>query len=321
MIPLITLEEHYLSSQVTAGSSEIRSLYAKFPSGIINKLVNLDEERIRDLDNGHVSLQVISHGPGNIPKSLCASANNELALAISRNPRRFAGFAALPMSDPLYAVAELERCVTELGFVGALVDNHTDGRFYDGIQFLPIFSKAQDLDVPIYIHPTFASQTMMRHHEGNYNDDVALALSSFDWAWHAETGLHILRLYASGLFDQFPKLKIIIGHTGEMLPFQLDRIISMSKTLGHRKRDLKTVWNENIWITTSGMFSLGPLACLLQTTSINHVLYSVDYPFSGNDRGFAFLDEIRDKGLMTEEELAQFSYKNAEALLRVKAEI
>ncbi|KAF7622633.1 hypothetical protein AFLA_009958 [Aspergillus flavus NRRL3357] len=318
MPPFITLEEHYASPKVREASSEAREHYAYFPPAIMSKLESLGEERIQDLDKGNVSLQVISHGPGNLSPPLCSEVNNDLASAIARNATRLAGFAMLPMSEPAAAVAELERCVTELGFVGALVDNHLDGQFYDDERFWPIFEKAQQLDVPIYIHPTFASDSMMEHYKGNYSDSVALALSAFGWAWHAETGHHILRLFASGLFDRFPRLKIVIGHMGELLPFQLDRVFAISDRWG-RERSFREVWRNNIWITTSGMFSLTPLACLLQTTSIDHVLYSVDYPFSPNEKGWQFFEEIEKSGLITGRDLELFAYQNAEALLRVRA--
>lgn len=318
MIPLITLEEHYLSKKVIEANPEARDLHTMLPPHILTKLECLGEERILDLDKGKVSLQVISHGPGDISSSVCSVANDDLASAVSKNPTRLAAFAMLPMSEPDEATKELERCVKDLGFVGALVENHLKGKFYDDQRYWSVFAKAQELDVPIYIHPTLASESMMEHYKGNYDDLVALALSSFAWGWHQETGLHILKLFASGLFDLYPTLKILIGHMGEMLPFQLDRIFQIAERFG-RKRSLKEVWRNNIWITTSGMFSLVPLACLLQTTSIEHVLYSVDYPFSANEKGLAFFEEIEKSGLIKGNDLELFAFGNAEKLLGVKA--
>ncbi|PVH87012.1 putative metal-dependent hydrolase [Cadophora sp. DSE1049] len=318
MAPFITLEEHYISRSAVkkAGADD---MYVMFPPHIVSKLADLGTERIKDLEKGEVSLQVLSHGPIDASAEVCVGANDELAVAISKNPTRLAGFALLPVIDPKAAAAELDRCVTKLGFLGALVDNHIDGQFYDDERFWPIFEKAEELDVPIYIHPTFASDEMLEHYKGNYDDKIALALSAFGWGWHSETGLHILRLFSSGLFDRYPKLKIVIGHMGEMLPFQLDRCVSVSERFGVTKRGLREVWQNNIWITTSGMFSLPPLACLLQTTSIDHVLYSVDYPFSPNEKGREFIDVIKESGLMSEEDFDKFAYRNAEKLLKVKA--
>lgn len=318
MRSIITLEEHFASSHVISASAEAEAHYAHFPDRILSKLTDLGDQRIADL--GGVTKQVISHGPGDVNAPICAQVNDELAAAVSKHPARLAGFAMLPMRDPDAAASELERCVTSLGFVGALIENHLNGEFYDAEKFWPVFAKAEALDVPLYIHPTFASDSMATHYEGNYPDSVALALSAFAWGWHAETGHHILRLFASGLFDKFPKLKIVIGHMGEMMPFQLDRCVAVSERWGGatKQRGLRDVWRENIWITTSGMFSLTPLRCLLDTTTIEHVLFSVDYPFSTNETGCKFLEEVERSGLITGEDLEKFAYKNAQELLKLK---
>jgi predicted TIM-barrel fold metal-dependent hydrolase len=231
-----------------------------------------------------------------------------------------AGFAMLPMNDPTAAAKELERCVRDLRFVGALVDNHVHGEFYDNKRFWTIFEKAEELDVPMYIHPSFALEDHFDHYKGDYNDKMAFLLSTAGWGWHSETALSILKLFASGFFDRFRKIKIVIGHMGEMIPFQLERIITITESWGMSRR-LREVWRENIWITTSGMFAMAPLACLLQTTSIDRVLYSVDYPFSSNEKGLAFIEEIQKSGLLSEEDLEKFAYRNAEKLLGVKAHV
>lgn len=313
MLPLITLEEHYVSSTVRASQKVDR--YASFPPQLVAKLMSLDNERIQDMDNGNISLQIISHGPGIRPPSICAAANDELSSAISKNPNRMAGFAMLPMDAPDSAASELERCVRDLGFVGSLIDNHVNGTMYDDERFWTVFEKAQELDVPLYIHPSFAADN--ERYKGNYDDSITMALGAFGWGWHSETALTILKMFASGFFDRFPKIKIIIGHMGEMLPFQFERVITISDRWG-KKRNFREVWKNNIWITTSGMFALPPLMCLLQTTSIGHVMYSVDYPFSANESGSAFIEEIRKSGQVTEADLERIAFRNAEDLLGVK---
>jgi predicted TIM-barrel fold metal-dependent hydrolase len=320
MFPLITLEEHYISPRVRQGWKDAAiDPYSAFPEHLVTKLESLGDQRTKDMNKGDVSIQVLSHATIDASPLLCSQANDDLAVAISKNPTRLAGFATLSMCNPNAAASELARCVKEYGFVGALIDNHLDGQFYDASSFWPVFDKAHELDVPIYIHPTFASEGMMEHYKGNYDDQVASALSAFGWGWHVETGMHILRLFASGLFDRLPQLKIIIGHMGELLPFQLDRIVGIFQGWGKMNRGLREVWKNNIWITTSGMFSLPPLACLLQTTTIEHVLYSVDYPFSSNEKGSQFIEEIRKSGLLEGNELEKFAFRNAENLLKLKA--
>ena len=241
----------------------------------------------------------------------------------------------LPMSEPETAAEELARCV-EKGFLGALIDNHLEGRFYDDEFFWPVFDKAQKLDVPLYIHPTFSPPALFDHYKGtyaalfevdctsdarkgNYSDFTSFIVSTAGWGWHAETALHFLRLFLAGVFDRFPKLKIIFGHMGEMIPFQLDRMNGLSHFWGQHERGLKEIWESNIWVTTSGMFSLTPLACLLRVSPIEKIMYSVDYPFSANQTGKAFVDEIANSGMLTQEQLEMICHKNAETLLGIEA--
>lgn len=313
--PLITLEEHYLSSQ--ARSTVDGDDFKDFPKSILDKLENLDDERIKDMDAGGVYLQIISHAPLDTTPNACRHANDELAAACKKSSSRLGAFALLPMGEPNAAADELKRCVKEKGFVGALLGSHFKGTFYDDSKFWPVFARAEELDVPIYFHPTFAADEWMDHYRGNFSERTANMLSTFGWGWHSETGLLVLRLWASGLFDRYPKLKVIIGHMGEMLPFMLDRIYPMSKMWADNKRDLETVWKENFWITTSGMFTLAPLGCLLKTCRIDRILYSVDYPFSDNETGLKFIEELEESGMVSKEDLALICSGNAEKLLKV----
>ncbi|KAI9704646.1 MAG: hypothetical protein M1820_005394 [Bogoriella megaspora] len=321
---LIGLEEHYLSPEAKKHRESPGQFnpYSLFPPHFTTKLQDLGHDRIQAMDAGSISLQVLSHSPGNYPPDVCKAANDFLAESCKKNSKRLAGFAVLPMADPPAAADELSRCVREHGFPGALIDAHLDGRHYDDEFFWPVFARAQELDVPIYIHPTFAPPEWMERYRGNFPEQTAFGMSIAGWGWHSETALCILRLFASGFFDQYPKIKIIIGHMGEMLPFQLHRIAGQSAGAmmwGKHQRGLLEIWKENIWVTTSGMFSLAPLTCLLRVSPIEKIMFSVDYPFSSNERGKEFVDEMRDSGLLTPEQLDLVCYKNAENLLGVKA--
>ena len=314
MVPkLVTLEEHFISSGIQGALDS----YDKWSYPVSSKLKDLGDGRTQDMDAGSVDLQVISHAPYCALIEECRTGNDELAKACSTS-KRYAGFAMLPMLEPTEASAELERCIKKLGFVGALINNHTDGTFYDDDKYWPVFEKAVELDVPIYIHPSFPSQTMADHYKGNYSDQVAYMLSIASWGWHSECGHHILRLFAAGLFDKYPKLKIIIGHDGEMLPFMLDRTLPLSKFWGERQRDLQEVWQQNVWVTTSAMFSLAPFACLLRVSKVPKIMYSVDYPFVPNENGLAFIHELEKSGLVNEKELEMICHGNAEQLLKIK---
>lgn len=328
--PLITLEEHFLSESVVNFYSA-NSRPDPYQDTVLlrrcrNDLLEVGDVRLKSMKDNQVSLQILSHAANALAldTETCIKVNDELAQNVCQHPDSFAGFATLPMIDPVAASIELRRCIKDLGYVGALIDNNCNGRFYDDQFFWPIFETAQELDVPIYLHPSYNEQTKALLFEGNYPNAVAQTLSMYSWGWHSENALHILRLFAAGVFDMFPRLKIIIGHMGEMLPFQLDRIIRISENqwpiagvkLG---RQLRQVWDENIWITTSGMFSVAPMATVLRQCKPDRILYSVDYPFTRNEWGLQFLRDLRESGMVTEEVLELIAYKNAEKLLGIKA--
>jgi len=319
-VPLITLEEHYVSD-ILGTSPGYQRTFSSFPSSFGEEFYDLGELRLADMDQGQITLQVLSHGPANwATPGQCRAANDRLAEAVKVRPTRFAGFAFLPVSHPSEAVKEFKRCIQELGFVGALIDNQAaNGQYYDDPKYWPLFEAAQEMDVPIYLHPTFPSQNMTALlYRGNYSTAAQTVLGTGGFGWHADTALHVLRLFTAGVFDQYPKLKMIIGHDGEMLPFQLNRTAGFMQRF-QLKRDLIQVWEENIWVTTSGMFSLPPFQCLLETTKLDHIMYSVDYPFSDNVSGLRFMEDVRRSGLLTREQFEMLAYKNAETLLRVKA--
>jgi predicted TIM-barrel fold metal-dependent hydrolase len=160
---------------------------------------------------------------------------------------------------------------------------------------------------------------MAPRYSGNFTSGAAASLGASGFGWHSETALHVLRLFASGLFDRFPKVQIIVGHFGEMLPFMLQRVCDLSLRWGNFKRPFKQVWDENIWITTSGVWSIDPMACILRNTKIERILYSVDYPFAKNENGLSWFKDLERSGLVGKEDLERIAFKNAEKLLGVKA--
>ncbi|KAL3488639.1 hypothetical protein BJX62DRAFT_253111 [Aspergillus germanicus] len=330
--PLIALEEHYYSSAIFEAIGETFQRTLQGVPGLSDQLRALDNARIHAMDRGNISLQVVSHAftPGGPSADACRKGNDELAADIARmsnktsNPSRFAAFAVLPVSNPTASATELARAVSELGFVGALIDNHADGKHFDAPEYDPLWSTACELDVPIYLHPTWPSARMAENYMGSYPVPVGVSLGGPGWGWHPDVGLHVLKLFAAGVFDRFPTLKIIIGHMGEMLPFMLERLSDMSTRWagwGVRARDLRQVWDENIWITTSGAWSLAPMKCILHNTNIEHIMYGVDYPFESNERGLTWFGELEGSGLLTEEELEMVAHRNAEKLLKVQLRV
>ena len=253
----------------------------------------------------------------------CQAGNDELAGAItnSGHSARFAAFAVLPCSNAAESARELKRTVSSLGFVGALIDNHANGKYFDSAEYDVLWAKACELDVPIYLHPTWPSPRMAETFMGAYPEPAGISLGAAGWGWHGDVGLHILKLFCANVFDRFPTLKIIIGHMGEMLPFMLERCYDMSTRWGGwgpHKRPLRQVWEENIWITTSGAWSLAPIKCILENTKVERIMYSVDYPFETNEKGRDWFEQLEKSGLLTDEQLEMVAHGNAERLLKVQ---
>ena len=317
--PLIALEEHFLSESGLKAHEPKYSQQRKFNPGILDRLRDLGSIRLRHMDAGVILVQVVSHAPGMMTPAQCTIAKNELAEAVSKQPQRFAGCATLPVSNPARCATELTRCVRELGFVGALIDNHADGTHYETEAYYPLWEAAQSFNVPIYLHPTWPTDSMQDLlYRGNIPESASISLGTSGFRWHSDVAVHVLKVFAAGIFDRFPKIRIILGHMGEMLPFMLGRIVMLSPRWGRRERSFDQVYRTNIWITTSGYWSVDPVACILRNTEIEHILYSVDYPFGTNEDGLRFMQDLENSGLVTAEELEMIAHRNAEKLLGVR---
>jgi predicted TIM-barrel fold metal-dependent hydrolase len=232
---------------------------------------------------------------------LAVGANNRLAEAISRHPDRFSGFAALPTPDPEAAAEELERCVTKLGFKGAMIHGRSQGLFHDDRRFYPIWERAQSLDVPIYLHPGPPYPAVVEAYYQDYVTDFPW-LTSAAWGYTIDTANQAMRMVLSGLFDRFPDLKIILGHLGEGLPFLLDRMDEAFKREGSKRMEFKKAFCEHFYVTTSGFFSTPALLCTVLQMGIDRVMFSVDWPFVENLPGTRWMETVplshEDKGRM-----------------------
>jgi uncharacterized protein len=247
--------------------------------------------------------------------ALACDVNDELAAAVKAYPDRLAGFATLAMKDADAAAKELERCVTKLGFAGVMLNGTTDGRFLDDARFLPVFEAAEALKVPVYLHPAPPPAPVREAYFTGLPGNLGFGLSIAGWGWHAETGLHTLRLVVSGLFDRLPGLQLIVGHMGEGLPFAMARSSGMLSRMATLKQPVAEYFNTNIHLTTSGYFTLPPLECALEVVGIDRMMFSVDYPFSANTKGREYLEEIA--GVLSAEDLAKLVGGNAERVLRL----
>ncbi|KPI34799.1 2,3-dihydroxybenzoate decarboxylase [Cyphellophora attinorum] len=321
--PLIALEEHFLATAIAEDGLDKYSEQLKHVPGMMDKLLDLSDLRISQMDEGNVAIQVISHCAGAKTVAQCIKANNQLATAIMQHPDRFAGFATLDVENPRAAAEELRRCITDLQFTGALIDNHTpDATYLDGPEYDVLWSTGQELDVPIYIHPTWASDVALQaHYTGpSISTAASISIAHSAFGWHSDTATSFLRLFAAGVFERFPRLKIILGHFGEMIPFMLERICNLSRrwSVGFT-RNFETVWRENVWVTTAGVWGVAPMATLLRNTSVDRIMFSVDYPFASSADGLKWWTELEQSGLLDEEGLRKIAFGNAERLLGLKA--
>jgi predicted TIM-barrel fold metal-dependent hydrolase len=317
----IAIEEHFLASGFREAMQRSGSGGGGLLAQLQAKLSDLGSTRLKDMDAGGIDLQVLSHTVIGIemPSTdedlrLAQQANDQLAEAIATYPSRFAGFATLPMTDPNAAADELERAVRSLGMKGAAINGTTNGRFLDDPSFLPILERAVALDVPIYLHPGIPPAPVRDVYYAGFNPAVGFALSTSGWGWHSETGIHALRLIMAGVFDRLPDLQIIIGHMGEMIPFMLARINNVFSPLTKQlQRSVPEYFLQNFYITNSGFFTDPPLLLALQTVGADRIIFSVDYPYSANEQGRAFLDNAA----ISPADKEKISHLNAERLLKI----
>jgi predicted TIM-barrel fold metal-dependent hydrolase len=318
----ITLEEHFSTPEFLEAMAEVRQGDPVVDMWRANrdKLFDVGKDRVADMDAAGIAVQVLSLS-GSMDKldpamatGLAHDTNDRLADAVRAHPDRFAGFATLALQEPEKAALEFERCVRQLGFKGALVYGTTEGQFLDHRRFTPFFEAAQALDAPVYLHPWLPPDDVRKAYYGGLPGDLGFVLSAPGWGWHAEAGMHCLRLIISGLFDRFPRLKIIIGHLGEGLPFYLDRSdVFLARSAAHLKRRVSEYFHENFYVTTSGCFTLPPFLCALQVVGVDRMLFSVDYPYDSNATGRAFLDALP----VSAEDMAKISHGNAERVLKL----
>jgi 2,3-dihydroxybenzoate decarboxylase len=294
---LIALEEHFAWDPASAGNVVATWLQTNNPLAR-QRLYDRGPLRLEQMDAAGIDYQILSlFDPGvqeetNVARAidLARGANDDLAETVRGNPHRFGGFATLATQDPDAAAAELERAVTELGLVGALINGHTQGRYLDDPAYEGLFGRAERLGAPIYLHPTTPHPAVM---EAWFAPYVADGLHLASWGFAAEAGTHVLRLIYSGLFDKFPKLQMIIGHLGEMLPFAAYRVDRYYGLGGDGSRKLQHLPSDylrnNFHVTTSGNFCPPAFACTLEVMGADRVMFSVDYPMDDNQAGADFI--------------------------------
>jgi len=316
---VIAIEEHYWDKEVAATFDATDAMRGA-PS-IVERLFDYSALRIKEMDEAGIDVQVLSHGAPatqrgepDVVTRLARGANDRLREIVRAYPDRFAAFGCLTTPDPKAAADELERCVTKLGFKGAMVHGLTNGLFLDDKRFWPIFERAQELDVPIYIHPATPHHTVAEIYYKDYIKDFP-ALLTAGWGFTVEAATQGIRLVLSGVFDAYPELKIIMGHLGESLPFSLWRITQALARHGNRSTpfSFRDYFCKHFWITTSGNFSNPALLCSVMELGVDRIIFSVDYPYVANKLGTDWIPHIP----LCHEDKVKILSGNAERLLRL----
>jgi predicted TIM-barrel fold metal-dependent hydrolase len=313
----IALEEHY----ATAGFLRGPGGWLASRSGIIEPISDLGDGRIAAMDEAGVDLAVLSLAAPGVeqldgPEAvvLARECNDELAAAVGRYPDRLAGFAALPISAPDEAADELDRAVRQLGFVGAVINGHSQGRYLDNPFFDPILNRAATLEIPIYLHPTIPPAGVIESSYAGFADKVTFALATVGWGWHINTATHVLRMILGGVFDRYPALQVIIGHMGEGTSFMLPRFdATLKPELTGLQHPVSSYLRQNFHYTFANFNDVPTYANLVAQVGIDRVAFSADYPFGSMKAARAFLDNLP----LTHDERASISHRNAEKLLGV----
>lgn len=318
----IALEEHFALPDTVPTSKKYfhPDVWPKIPQ----RLVDIHGQRLEEMDRNGIDLMFLSlNSPGTqaiyerrCTIELARRANDYLAEEISRNPRRFQGFAALPMQDPEVAAKELTRCVKHLGFRGALVngfcqiDREDSAVYYDLPQYWPFWETAERLGVPVYLHPRDPLPSHLQSYEGHP------WLFGPAWGFGADTAIHALRLMRSGLLDRYPKLTILLGHLGEGLPFSIWRVdhrIANTPLGIPAKKSMTEYLRTNFFLTTSGNFRTPTLLNAIAEVGASRILFSVDYPFEDVAEAVGWFDSAE----ITDADRRKIAVTNARGLFRL----
>lgn len=316
MVQKIALEEHFLSpGLVDYWRPTMTEVAAPFVEHLYKRLTDFGDLRLETMDKAGIARSVLSiSGPGvqaerdpAVATRKAREANDFLAVEIQKRPDRYSGFAHIAVQDPHAAAAELERCMRDLKFAGAMINGHTNGLYLDDPSLAPFWERAEALGAVVYIHPTdpLVPAPVL---------NGVPALRRATWEWGFETGSHALRLVFGGLFDRFPKARVGLGHMGETLPYLLWRFDSRAKLYNVELAKPPSQYiKDNIVVTVSGVFAAEPLRCAVDALGRDKVMFAADYPFEDAVEAGHFMDSVD----IAEDLRADVAYNNAAKLLGV----
>lgn len=310
--PVIAVEEHYWDRELSDTFSGRRTS----DEALLERLFDRGALRIAEMDAAGIDMQVLSHAqpavqhlPADRAPAMARVVNDRLAAFVAARPDRFAALGTIPTSAPQAAADELERSVRELGFRGAMIHGLSTGEFLDLPKYRPIFARAEALGVPIYLHPAVPHPDVLRAYYADYEHDYRMIIRAA-WGFTVECATQAIRLVLSGVFDEHPRLQIVLGHLGESLPFLLWRIQHTLSRPGQKQVDFRRVFAHNFHVTTSGFFSTPALRCVMDEIGVERIMFAVDWPFVGNEAGVAWLRDMP----VTEADRTRIASGNARAL-------
>lgn len=285
---------------------------------LLRRLYDLESERIEIMDRSGVDVHVLSlTSPGvqmfdaDTATSLAETANDRLAEVIKKHPTRFAGLASFAPQDSKRAAREIDRAINRLKLNGLIVNSHTNGEYLDDKKYWPIFEAATAAGAAIYIHP----RNMPDPCSFMLNAEVNLAGAI--WGFQMETGLHAVRLIVGGVFDQFPDLKIVLGHMGEALPYWPYRIDYMYRAYTRGQGKLKKMpsqyLKDNFFITTSGMNTHAVLKYCVEVLGSDRIMFAIDYPYQETEESAVFMNSAP----LPPADCEKIAHGNAEKLFNI----
>jgi 2,3-dihydroxybenzoate decarboxylase len=299
MLRKIALEEHFLApGLIEYWTPTVAELDRTAADALFHRLTEVGEGRLQEMARAGIERAVLSvAGPGVLAEPVIATAvrkakeaNDFLAREIHRRSRVLLAFAHLPVQDPAAAAAELDRCIHDLEFSGALIHCYRHGRLLDDPAFEPLWECAGVLGVPIYL----------------------LGDSQAGWDGPFDVASQVLRLILSGTFDRYPNAQIILGRFGEALPYLLWHFDRQAERDGVRlERRPSDYLRDNVYVTTAGLLATASLYCAVTALGPERVMFATGYPFESSAEAGHFLDTVRlDEGLR-----AGIAFRNAERLL------
>ncbi len=324
MKKLICVEEHYSSETI---KEKINKILGKEDFGTAplteteRAAADLGAGRVEYMNSAEISTQILSCAdeyPALLAKehavSLCREVNDEMHRASMAHPGRYYCLATLPLSAPEDAAAELERCVKSLGFVGAMLIGHFEGRSYADEWYFPIFKKAEELNVPIYMHPCKVDSAVAeRYYKGAWSPTAGTLFAGFGIGWHYEVGIEAVRMMLAGIFDRLPRLQIILGHWGEVVAYYMYRLDEVGQSITGLNKSFSRYFKENVYVNPSGMMYEAQFRFCMDTFGAERIMWGEDYPYRKPENITAFLKELD----ISEEEREKIAYANAEKLFGI----